>query len=295
MDLSSAICPESALAALAQSSRAKQHTHTELGLGVLENVARDARLVGAVGDALLEVRQHVGQVLVAAGAKLLGLCALLAPHAQQRDVVLPVVARGAKVGNHALDVGYLAQQRAVDGALDAEAIVERERRVEGEARDVRDGVDVAAAAVAVVQQLADARRALEVDDGHVRLHGGPVERRGRRLAPPLARVVPRRRANGEALRGGHDRVKGVKGWARDERRLVRDPKVLDRVVRVDKDDALEGGGGFRCVSLGVKKSCLDVSLQLCWHLLDFLGGFERRDRTWLPISGRRGHGRCPAV
>lgn len=224
------------------SSQAKEHTHAELGLGVLENVACDARLVGAVGDALLEVRQHVGEVLVAAGAKLLGLCVLLVPDAQQRDVVLPVVARGAKVGNHALDVGDLAQQRAVDGALDAEAVVERERRVEGEARHVRDGVDVAAAAVAVVQQLADAGRALEIDDGHVRLHGGPVERRGGRLAPPLARVVPRRRANGEALRGGHDRVEGVKGWARDERRLVRDPKVLDRVVRVDKDDALEGGG-----------------------------------------------------
>lgn len=35
-------------------------------------------------------------------------------------------------------------------------------------------------------------------------------------------------------------MEGVKGWAGDEGGLVRDPKVLDGVVGVDKDDALKG-------------------------------------------------------
>lgn len=161
-------------------------TLVQLSIRVLENVASNARLIRAVCNALLQIRQHVAQILVAARAKLLRLRVLLVPDAEQGDIVLPVVARGAKVGNHALDVRNLVQQRAVHGAVDAEAVVEGQRGVEGEARHVRYGVDVDAPALAVLEELADARRGLEIKDGHVGLYGWPVEGGGGGLAALLA-------------------------------------------------------------------------------------------------------------
>lgn len=133
----------------------------------------------------------------------------------------------------------LLEQVVVDAPVDANAIVERQTRVERKPLEVHVGVDVDGAVLAVGQQLLDADVGLEVDDGHVRLHGRSVQRGGGGLATALARLVPRRGADGEALRAGYDGVEGVEGRARDESGLVGDPEVLDRVERIREDDALD--------------------------------------------------------
>lgn len=167
-----------------------KHTLVELGLGILQNIPRNARLVDSLGDAVLEDIQQVGQVLIPALTELLSLAIRLGQNPQQRDVILPVVAGATEVRDSALDIDDLAQQLVVHVALDAEAIVQGQAGVEREPLEVRGRIELHGAVLAVLQQLLDACRRLQVDDGHVRLHGGSVQRRGGGFAAALARLVP---------------------------------------------------------------------------------------------------------
>ena len=78
----------------------------EFRVGVFDDVPRDAGLVGALCDAVFEHVQKRGEVLIAALAVEHGVGVLARDEreAQERDVVLPVVAGGAEVGDDAFDV-----------------------------------------------------------------------------------------------------------------------------------------------------------------------------------------------
>lgn len=166
--------------------------------------------------------------------------------AEQGDIVLPVVGGGAEVADHAFDVDDFAEQGVVDAAFDADAVVEGEAGVEGVALEVGAGVDGDGLAIiasfssflGVAVEVADGVGGFEVDDGHVGLHGRAVEGGGGGFAAPFAGLVPGGGADGEALGGGDDAVEGVERRAGDERGLVRDPEVFDRVEGVDVDDSL---------------------------------------------------------
>lgn len=214
-------------------------TFVQLGLRVLQNVTGDAWLVSALGNTVLENLQQIAQILVAALAELLCLTVLLGENTKQRDVVLPVVAGTAEVGDTTLDINNLMQQLIVDIAFDTESVVESKTGVEGEALEVSLGVDIAGAVLAVLEQFLDTGSAFEVDNGHVGLHGRAVQRGGGRLATTLAGFIPGRGTDGEALRGRYDAVEGVEGGTGDQGRLVFDPELADRVEAVGEDDALE--------------------------------------------------------
>lgn len=107
--------------------------------------------------------------------------------------------------------------------MDAHAVVEHQAGVERVALEVGDGVNVHGAAFGVGEDLLHTVVEFEVDDGHVRLHGGPVQRGRGGFASLLAGLVPGRGADGKALRGAHDGVEGVQGWAGDECGLILDP------------------------------------------------------------------------
>lgn len=213
-------------------------TLIELRLRILQDVPRNTGLVRALGDLRLQHIQQLRQILVPSLPPHFGLRVPTRPEPQQRDVVLPVVAGAAQIADLAFDEDDLAQHLVVDVALDADAVVERQAGVQRELLEVRVGIDIDGAVPAVAENLLDARVRFEVDDGHVRLHGRPVERRRGRLAASLARLVPRRRPDGEALRAGHDGVESMQGRPRDEAGLVGDPEVLHRVERVHEDDSL---------------------------------------------------------
>lgn len=142
-------------------------TFVQLGLGVLQNVTRDAWLVGALGNTILENLQQIAQILVATLAELLRLAVLLGEDTKQGDVVLPVIAGTAEIGDTTLHIDDLVQQLIVHIALDTEPVVEGETGVEGETLEVGFGVDIAGTVLAVLEQLLDTRGAFEVDDGHV--------------------------------------------------------------------------------------------------------------------------------
>jgi hypothetical protein len=89
-----------------------------------------------------------------------------------------------------------------------------------------------------VHEFFDRDGGFEIDERHVRLHGRAVQRRGGGLAAILARLVPGRSADSEALGRGDDGVERVQHGAGDEGGLVCDPEVADRVEGVCKDDSL---------------------------------------------------------
>jgi hypothetical protein len=90
----------------------------------------------------------------------------------------------------------------------------------------------------ILRNISNADIALEVDDGHIRLDGRPIQGRGGSLPPLLARLVPWRCANREALRSRNNTVESIKLRPRDQGRLVVDPQFFDGLERVSKDDTL---------------------------------------------------------
>lgn len=135
-------------------------------------------------------------------------------------------------------MGYLLEQLALNGPVDPVSVAQREGGIQREPLQVGTRIEGLGSALAVFEQMLDAVGGLEVEDGHVRLRGWPVERRGSGLAPALAGFIPGGGADGEALGGGDDGVKGVEFGTGNERGLVGDPEMADCVERVDKDDAL---------------------------------------------------------
>ncbi len=80
----------------------------------------------------------------------------------------------------------LLQQFVVNAPIDANSVIESERGIECEPLEVWIGVYVYLTVLAFCQQLFDADVAFEVDDWHIRLHGGPVQRSGSGLASKFA-------------------------------------------------------------------------------------------------------------
>lgn len=242
-------------------------TFVQLGLGVLQNVTRDAWLVGALGNTILENLQQIAQILVTTLTELLRLAVLLGEDTKQGDVVLPVVAGTAEVGDTTFHIDDFVQQLIVHIALDTEPVVEGETGVEGETLEVGFGVDIAGTVLAVLEQLLDTRGAFEVDDGHVGLHGGAVQCGRSGLATTLAGFIPGRGTDGEALRGGYDAVESVEGGTRDEGGLVFDPELADRVEAVGENNALDrskkvGGSGTGTVIDGISDRILRTLLPM---------------------------------
>ena len=122
--------------------------------------------------------------------------------------------------------------------MDAVTIVQSQARVQRKTLKIRSRINVDLPELAVLEHFDNADVGLEVDDGHVRLHGGPVKRSRSSLAPVFARLVPWRGTNGKALGAGHNLVESVQRGSRDERGLVVDPQVAHRVEAVGEDDAL---------------------------------------------------------
>lgn len=210
----------------------------ELGLWVLENIPRNARLISPLCNAVFQNIQQISQILIPPQAKLISLAIRLRQNPQQRDVVLPVVTGTPKIRNTPFNIHDLLEQFIRDIARDPEPIVQRETRVQRKPLEVFRRVDVYRPVLGIMQQLADALSRLEVDNGHVGLHGGAVQGCRGGFATALARLVPGGGTDGKALGAGYDAVEGVEGWARDEGGLVFDPELADGVEGVGEDDAL---------------------------------------------------------
>lgn len=175
-------------------------TVIKLSFRVLDNVSGNAGLIRALRDSILEHIQQISHVLVTASAELLGLVVHLCENPKQRDIVLPVIAGAAEVGDATLDSDNLLKKLIVDVALNAEAVVEGERGVQSKALEIRGRVDVLRSILAILEQLSDACRGLQINNGHVRLNGGTVQRGGGSLATTLARLVPGGGSDRESLR-----------------------------------------------------------------------------------------------
>ena len=113
---------------------------------------------------------------------------------------MPVVARGPEVGDFPLHMCNLMQQLTVDIPINAESVVERQRCVECETSKVGGRIQVFVPLLAIIQELFDADERLEVKNWHVRLGGRTVQSSGGSLSAVLARLVPRRGADGKTLR-----------------------------------------------------------------------------------------------
>ncbi len=151
---------------------------------------------------------------------------------------MPVIGRGAEVGDYALNVADFLQKFVVDAAVKSSSIVQGERSVQCEALEINDWINVDGAVFGVLKNLLDGDVALQVENRHVGLHSWTVESSGSCLATVLAGLIPWRGADGEALRGGNNCVEGVEGWTGDESGLVGDPEVADGVKSVGEYDSL---------------------------------------------------------
>lgn len=70
-------------------------------------------------------------------------------------------------------------------------------------------VQVDGAILGIFVHVLDSNTALQINEGHVALNSRAVQCSGSHLASTLARLVPWRSADGEALAAGHYTVEGV--------------------------------------------------------------------------------------
>lgn len=100
------------------------YTFVELCLGVFDDVACDAGLIGTFFDLVSEGVEEAVHVDVSALAELDRFVGLAGEEAEERDVVLPVVACGPEVSYASLDVYNLLEKWCVLVTVDAVAIVQ---------------------------------------------------------------------------------------------------------------------------------------------------------------------------
>ncbi len=160
------------------------------------------------------------------------------PQSQQRDVVLPIIARAPQIADDPLYMHDFLQQPIVDAIVNPDPVVEGEGSVECESLKIAVWINVNLAALTIHKKFFDAGIAFEVDDGHVGLHSRPIEGRGCSLTSNLAGFVPWRSTYRVALGGGHNGVERVQSRAGDQSRLIVDPEMLDRVKGIGKDNSL---------------------------------------------------------
>lgn len=184
-------------------------TFVQFCFGVFQDVASDAGPVCAVCDAILQSLEQGLYIYVSPLPEGDGLSRLLWEDAQQRDVILPVVARAAEVAHAPLHVGDLVEQLIILVAGNPVPVVECERSVERISLPVCPWVEVNFPTLGIGEQFFDADVGFEVNVRHVRLDGGAVERSCGGLAAVLAGFVPWGSSDGEALRGGYDGVEGM--------------------------------------------------------------------------------------
>lgn len=187
------------------------------------------------------------------------------PIPKERDVVRIILARVAQLGDLALDVDDLRQQRIVDQRLDARdprPVVQRQAQVEREALDGGAEVDLHTVPVTAggQQQVPEELARLQVQDRRVAVDARAVQGARRQLPAPLAALVPRARA--DARHGPADlAVEDVEPRARVHRVALAEEELLRGPRRVDhhgggvsqlhlEDGAVLGGGGPLSVGLG---------------------------------------------
>lgn len=165
-------------------------TLIQLSLWILQNVARNARLILSLRNLLLQSIQQERHILVSPLSPLHRIIARLGKQPHQRNIILPVIASRSEVTNRALDITDLLQQLVINLAVDSVAIVQSERSVESKPLEICNWINVLLAVAAVVQELFDGDVGLEIDDGHVGLHCRPVESCGSGFSSLFARLVP---------------------------------------------------------------------------------------------------------
>jgi hypothetical protein len=82
------------------------------------------------------------------------------------------------------------QQFIVDPSVNSRSIVECQGRIESEALEVSDGVDVFLSISAIFEKFFDGNVGFEVDDWHVTLHSWSVKSSSRCLSALLAGLIP---------------------------------------------------------------------------------------------------------
>ena len=99
-------------------------TFVQLGLGVFENVSRNARLVSTFSNLFLEHVKKFSKVDIPSRSVLGSHIIAARPKPEKRNVVLPIVARAPKVRYLAFYMDDFPQQLVVLVAIDANAIVQ---------------------------------------------------------------------------------------------------------------------------------------------------------------------------
>lgn len=151
------------------------HTFIKFGFRVLQDVSSNARLISTIRNILLQRRQQLGQILIPPRPVLLRPGTTTRPQSQQRDVVLPIIARAPEIRNLTLDMRNLLQQSIFNVSINSEPVIQRQRRVQRISLEVAVWVNVLFAVVAVSEHFLNADVRLEIDDGHVGLRCRTVE------------------------------------------------------------------------------------------------------------------------
>ena len=177
-------------------------TMAELAFGILQNVACDARYMSSPCHPVLEFLQQVFEVDISPVAKVGCFVRSSGENSHQRDKVLPVVACAAEGADTAFHGDDLAQERVVDGAVDAESVPKRQAEVQGEPlkQRIRVEVHLCVTVAQLLHKLFDADIGFQVDKRHVGDNGWSVQCSGGGFPSSLAGLVPWRGADGEALR-----------------------------------------------------------------------------------------------
>ncbi|KAL8948084.1 MAG: hypothetical protein Q9222_005702 [Ikaeria aurantiellina] len=106
------------------------------------------------------------------------------------ELLLPSIARTPEVSHHPLDMLNLEYQILVYAALNAEAIVDCQARVQCKSLKVSIRIGVQGTVMAIRPQFSDTEPTSQIYDGHVALHGWLGQGGGNGVAALLARFVP---------------------------------------------------------------------------------------------------------
>lgn len=144
----------------------------------------------------------------------------------------------ANITQLSLDRYNLVQGVVAHRAIEANSVIEGQADVERKALEVSIWVNVVVQLL-ILEQLVDAGRGLQINEGEVGLHSLSVESRGSSLSRSLDGLAPRGCSEGiHALSLGNNAVERPELGARDEGRLVLDPEFPNRFKGVCIDEPL---------------------------------------------------------
>lgn len=174
----------------------------ELALGILQNVACDARYMSSHCYPVLEFLQQVFEVNISPVPKIGCFVRSSGKNSQQRYKVLPVVACAPEGADSAFHGDDLAQELVVNGAVDSKSIPKSQAEIQGESlkQRIRVKVHLCVTVTQLLHKLLDTDIGFQVDKRHVGDNGWSIQCSGGGFPSSLTGLVPWRGADGEALR-----------------------------------------------------------------------------------------------